>query len=75
MVMDRLSVLELKRFHLLEELQQASSSAESRQATALRLALAQEQLDDLEEALGLFWQRLLEGQSRFRLYLQLKLYS
>jgi len=75
MIIDRLSILALKEFHMHEEVQRASAPAAQRELCAQKLTLIQRQRADLLEAL----KRLLEDvrlqRRAFRLYRQFKMYN
>ena len=79
LMIDRLSILALKLFHTREELARAGASsnapaghAERNQA---RLAVLNEQRDDLASCLNRLWSLVLTGERRFKLYRQLKMYN
>ncbi len=77
MMIDRLSVLELKRYHTAEEIARATGSGdeEHRRRNRERLAVVEEQQRDLRDALGGLWAEVLSGQRRFKLYRQMKMYN
>ena len=75
MMIDRLSILELKRFHTEEEIARAGSNKEHAQRNRERLAVLKEQRDDLRDALDTLWADVLAGRRRFKLYRQMKMYN
>jgi len=74
MMIDRLSILELKRFHTAEEVARAAGD-EHAQRNRERLAVLKEQRDDLREALDRLWAEVMSGKRRFKLYRQMKMYN
>lgn len=73
LIVDRLSILSLKRFHTEEQLHR--STPEHRALNQRRLGLLNEQRADLAGCLALLWNEVLGGQRRFKLYRQLKMYN
>jgi hypothetical protein len=75
LILDRLSVLALKLYHTGEEAHRPTASEDHRQRNLGRLALLQEQRDDLAACLDELWQQVRSGHRRFKLYRQLKMYN
>jgi len=75
MMLDRVSILSLKRFHTGEEAVRTSASTEHRSRNRQRLTLLEEQAADLTAALAEVWQQVLVGTRRFKLYRQFKMYN
>jgi len=75
MMIDRLSILALKRFHTEEETHRASASAAHHERNHARLAVLDAQRSDLASCLDALWQDILSGRRRFKLYRQLKMYN
>lgn len=75
MMIDRLSILALKIFHTREEAGRASAMEKHREKNRQRLALLEEQRDDLATALGSLEEDMNAGRRRFKLYRQLKMYN
>jgi hypothetical protein len=75
LILDRLSILALKIYHTAEESHRASASEAHRQNNLVRLALLQEQRNDLAACLDTLWTDVLAGKSRFKLYRQMKMYN
>ena len=75
LMVDRLSILALKIYHTREEAHRASATEEHRLRNARRLALLEEQRDDLVGCLDGLWAEVLNGTRRFKLYRQLKMYN
>jgi hypothetical protein len=74
MMIDRLSILELKRFHTAEEIARAAGN-EHAQRNRERLVVLKEQRDDLRDALDSLWAEVMSGRRRFKLYRQMKMYN
>jgi hypothetical protein len=74
-MIDRLSILALKVFHTAEEGMREDATAEHRERNRARLAVLQEQRDDLAGCLAELWRQVREGTRRFKLYQQLKMYN
>jgi len=75
MMIDRLSILALKRFHTEEETCRIGAGAAHHQRNRDRLDILDTQRDDLAACLNILWQEILEGRRRFKLYRQLKMYN
>lgn len=74
MMIDRLSILELKRFHTAEEVARAADESHV-QRNQERLAVLKEQREDLRDALDALWVDVMSGKRRFKLYRQMKMYN
>jgi cell division protein FtsB len=75
MMIDRLSILALKRFHTEEETRRAGASPAHHERNRARLAVLDSQRSDLAGCLDALWQDALSGRRRFKLYRQLKMYN
>ena len=77
MMIDRLSVLELKRYHTEEEVARAANTSDGEHARRNRdrLAVIEAQQRDLRDALGSLWAEVISGHRRFKLYQQMKMYN
>jgi hypothetical protein len=75
LMIDRLSILALKIYHTREEAHRASATEAHRLRNAERLALLEEQRDDLAGCLDALWGEVLNGTRRFKLYRQMKMYN
>ncbi|HTV08529.1 MAG TPA: DUF4254 domain-containing protein [Candidatus Aquilonibacter sp.] len=75
MMIDRLSILELKRFHTAEEIARQDRDEQHARRNRERLAVLNEQRDDLAEALDALWRDVMSGKRRFKLYRQMKMYN
>ena len=75
LMIDRLSILSLKIYHTREEVERGNAPQGHAERNRQRLALLQEQRDDLAGALDALWADVLAGRRRFKLYRQLKMYN
>jgi post-segregation antitoxin (ccd killing protein) len=75
LMIDRLSILALKIYHTRDEADRASATEEHRMRNVERLAVLEEQRDDLAGCLDLLWAEVLGGTRRFKLYRQMKMYN
>ena len=75
LILDRLSILSLKIFHTREEINRLDAPAGHRDRNEQRLSILTEQREDLAVSLDRLWQQILQGQRRFKLYRQLKMYN
>ncbi len=75
LMIDRLSILELKRFHTAEQIARPDVAEEHRDRNRGRLLVLTEQQNDLAQCLAELWLEVLAGQRRFKLYRQLKMYN
>jgi hypothetical protein len=73
MMIDRLSILELKRYHTAEEA--VRGEEEHARRNGERLNVIEEQQQDLRDALDALWSDVVAGQRRFKLYRQMKMYN
>lgn len=75
LMIDRLSILALKIFHTREEIERPNAPAGHAERNRERLRLLTEQRGDLVACLDRLWAEVLEGQRRFKVYRQLKMYN
>lgn len=75
MMLDRLSIMSLKMYHTREETERIPSPPGHRERSLRRLAILEQQRGDLASCLDRLWQRVLNGESRFQVYRQLKMYN
>ena len=75
LIIDRLSILELKFYHTREEVERPTASDAHHERNEERLALLEHQRADLAECLDILWAEILAGTRRFSLYRQLKMYN
>jgi hypothetical protein len=72
---DRLSILALRIYHLIEQRDRADASPEHRESVARTLAIALAQHDDLSRAAQQLADDLFAGRKRHKTYRQLKMYN
>jgi Protein of unknown function (DUF4254) len=75
LMIDRLSILSLKLFHTVEEIERVGTPPAHTELNRGRLLVLNEQRDDLAGALDRLWHQVLAGERRFKLYRQLKMYN
>jgi hypothetical protein len=75
LIIDRLSILALKIFHTREEIERPNAPAGHADRNRQRLALLEEQRNDLVLCLDRLWKQTLAGTRRFKIYRQLKMYN
>ena len=75
LIIDRLSILSLKIFHTREEAARQDARAGHAERNRERLAVLEEQRNDLTDCLDALWQETLAGTRRFKHYRQLKMYN
>ena len=75
LMIDRLSILALKIFHTREEAERSTATEGHRRRNQARLALLEEQREDLAGCLDALWAEVLGGTRRFKLYRQMKMYN
>jgi hypothetical protein len=75
MIIDRLSILALKEFHMHEETVRADASPEHRAKCAEKLARIQRQRGDLTAGLGELLADVAAGRRTFSVYYQFKMYN
>lgn len=74
-LLDRLSILTLKRYYMGYEAQRADASAAHRRTCGQRLAVIQAQHEDLSGCLTRLCHDLHAGRKRFQVYHQFKMYN
>jgi hypothetical protein len=72
---DRLSILSLKIYHMLEESERSTASASHRQQCANKLAVLQTQREDLSLAIDQLIDDLSSGRKTMKVYKQMKMYN
>lgn len=75
MMIDRLSIMALKDFHLAEEAHRPDASDEHRQKCAAKLAILRTQRSDLGGVFERFLEEIGQGTRRFKVYFQFKMYN
>lgn len=74
-IIDRLSILALRIYHMEEQRSRTDVGPEHHQRVAERLAILYEQRDDLARALEELWEDILAGRKRLKVYRQFKMYN
>ena len=72
---DKLSIIQLRAFHMREQLGRADATPEHKAACSGRLAVMAEQKKDLEEELEKLVSDVASGRVRLKLYRQFKMYN
>lgn len=72
---DRLSILELRRFHMREQIDRADATVEHREKAAARMVVLDMQRTHLMEALGRLLGEIFAGQRPLRVFRQMKMYN
>lgn len=75
MMIDRLSIMTLKKYHMQEEVDRTDASEEHRAKCAARVEVLSEQIGDLSNALAGVLSDLLASKLRFKVYRQFKMYN
>ena len=75
MMIDRLSIMALKEYHMAEQANRTDADAAHREKCAARVLVLQEQQRDLTAALYLLLQDLRAGRRGFKVYRQFKMYN
>ncbi len=75
MMIDRLSIMALKKYHMLEETLRIDASEEHRAACAKKVAVLEEQIGDLSGTLAYILEDLKTSKLRFKVYRQFKMYN
>lgn len=74
-LVDKLSIVELKIYHMREQAQRSDADTVHREQCARRADVLAEQRDDLAAELTDLWQRILNGTYRPKVYRQYKMYN
>ena len=75
LMIDRLSILALKIYHTREESCREDAPDGHVERNCERLVILEQQRADLAACLDTLWNRVLNGERRFKLYRQLKMYN
>jgi len=75
MIIDRLSIMSLKRFHMFEETIRTDASVEHRSLCTNKVSVLDEQIIDLANCLKLLFRDLELGELKFKVYRQFKMYN
>ena len=72
---DRLSILELRRYHMREQLERDDASQEHREKVAQKMVILDQQRDHLTTALDRLLQEIFSGKRPLRVFRQMKMYN
>lgn len=72
---DRLSILELRRFHMREQLEREDASQEHREKVASKMVILDQQRDHLITALDRLLTEIFSGERPLRVFRQMKMYN
>ncbi len=72
---DRLSILELRRYHMQEQIERADAAPEHREKAATRMAVLDVQRAHLTEALTRLFEEIFAGRRPLRVFRQMKMYN
>lgn len=75
LIIDRLSILSLRVYHTEEEIHRSNAPEGHAERNRQRLALLEEQRNDLAGCLDRLWQQVVTGSRRFKIYRQFKMYN
>jgi hypothetical protein len=75
MMIDRLSILGLKEYHMREEADREDASDQHRDSCVAKLHVIQRQINDLSVALTALLDEVQTGKRSFRVYFQFKMYN
>ena len=72
---DKISIIQLKIFHMREQLRRADAAAEHKTACSARLEVMDVQIKDLEEEMTRLVSDVAAGRVRLKIYRQYKMYN
>lgn len=75
MMIDRLSIMSLKRYHMFEETERFEASDAHKTLCANKVAVLDEQMKDLANCLRQIFIKLQSGELNFKVYRQFKMYN
>lgn len=75
MMIDRLSIMSLKRYHMFEETLRTDADEQHKINCANKVAILDEQIADLAQCLEDVFSALESGELKFKVYRQLKMYN
>ncbi|MCZ6672820.1 MAG: DUF4254 domain-containing protein [Verrucomicrobia bacterium] len=74
-IIDRLSIMSLKEFHMQEEVDREDASEEHIEKCTFKLGVIKQQIEDLKSALNNLLEACKDGSLGFRVYFQFKMYN
>lgn len=75
MMIDRLSIMSLKKYHMLEETIRENATEEHKSNCLKKVSVLTEQIDDLSNCLKTILDKIVNGQLKFKVYRQFKMYN
>lgn len=75
MMIDRLAIMSLKKYHMAEETMRTDADDEHKEKCRAKVSILTEQIKDLSSALEHVLSELLASRLRFKVYRQLKMYN
>lgn len=75
MMIDRLSIMSLKKYHMLEETLRHDATIEHKTVCSNKVSVLEEQINDLGNCLVDILHKLENGELRFKVYRQFKMYN
>jgi len=75
MIMDRLSIMALKVYHMIEQTERKDVSEDHIQKCMEKVSVLQQQRKDLESILEQFLEEIASGKRAYRVYFQFKMYN
>jgi hypothetical protein len=75
MMIDRMSIMSLKRYHMQEEVVRVGATQVHQISCGSKVATLDEQIGDLSNCLKIVLEKLLAGELGFKVYRQLKMYN
>lgn len=74
-LIDKISIVELKVFHMQKQVDRADATETHRQSCAQRLMVLKEQSSDLGKELSELFDAVLSGRKKMKVYRQFKMYN
>jgi hypothetical protein len=74
-LIDKISIIELKRFHMAKQLERIDATQEHKDKCAARLTVMNEQRDDLATELTELADAVMSGRKKMKVYRQFKMYN
>jgi hypothetical protein len=75
MMIDRLCIMQLKRYHMAEESSRENATAEHREKCTGKVVVLDEQISDLSDCLDRLLNEIYKGDLQFKVYRQFKMYN
>lgn len=74
-LVDKITIAELKIFHMAEQLNRKDASEEHKQRAAQKLEILKVQSRDLQQELSELFLKVARGEARLKIYRQFKMYN